>query len=100
MLFQNALQRGHGTGMRADHLCSAAEPAQSTLYHLMRAGMRKQDQQIRGSDTFIHAALHLTEDLGFMAVPFTQILILTLHTFITADDDYTHREYLSVVIFS
>ena len=68
-----------------------AKAAQSALDHFMRAGMRKQYQDIRRADPVIHTALHFAEHLGFMSSFLTQFFILSFHALITAYDHNTHK---------
>lgn len=67
-----------------------AKSAQCALDHFMRAGMGEQDQDIRRTDPFVHAALHFAEYLSFVSSLLTKLFILSLHAFITADNHNTH----------
>ena len=54
--------------------------------HLMRAGAREYDQQIRLTDLVFKVRRHLGEDFGFPLILFTDILITCCHAVIAAYD--------------
>ena len=98
VLGQNGLQRGQRTCVRTNDLRRIAQAAHGTLDHFVGDGMGEEDHEIGTADPVVHAPLHFAEDFCFAAVFLAQVLILTLHTFITADDDNTH-EYFSDLLW-
>ena len=65
-------------------------------YHFMGNGIGKQDQKIRTADLFSHRSVLLREYLGLAAITFTDISILTNHSFISTDNYYAHRFLLTI----
>jgi hypothetical protein len=58
--------------------------------HFMGQRAGKADHQIRLSQFVLKAAGGLNKNLRFAVVLFTEILVLSFHTFISAEYDYAH----------
>ena len=91
---QNGFERGHGSGWAVDNV---DVPALSFCFyraeHFMGDRARKYDDQIRRTNAF-HFAGVLGEHFCLTGICFTEIGILTFHTFVSANDNNTHRDLL------
>lgn len=91
MLFHNTFQRGGAAGMAAFNAdILAARLDHGAVDHFVGDCIGKQDHQIRRADLILHAAAHLSKNLGPAAASFADISVLTLHAVIPADDHHTH----------
>ena len=93
MTVQHVFQRRHGAGWTARDadilfLCLFVR----VMQHLVRHRARKQNQQIRISK-ILQSFFCLREDLRAAIVGLAQILVPPDHTFIPADNHYTHNLY-------
>ena len=62
-----------------------------TAYHLVRYGIRKQDQQIWSAICSLRFADILCKYFRFTLIPFTYFFILADHTVMSADDNNAHN---------
>ena len=61
-----------------------------TVYHLMRYRAGKQDQKIRRTYFLLHGTFFLGKNFCLTSEPFTDIFILTYHSFISTNNYNTH----------
>ena len=105
-VFENCFPTDHAfsslTAIRLKHICQSCCAAgmgsgylnpislrlrYSSIYHLMRHCIGKQNHQIRIAQFFPHISLFLCKNLCFTAIVLTDFLVLTDHAFISSDND-------------
>src|SRR5699024_2352969 len=59
-------------------------------HHLVRNRIGKQDQKIRTADFLFHRTVFFGKNFGLASKISADIRILTYHSLIPADNDYTH----------
>lgn len=65
-----------------------------TAYHFVGNGIGEQHHQIGAANLFFEISRHFGKNLGLVSELFADLPVLTLHTFITADDDNAHGNLL------
>lgn len=79
--------------MRPDDRRLRRAVAESGLDHLVGNSVGKEDHQVRAADPVAERIFKLAEHLGVAAVFLTALKIFSLHTFISAYNDYAHIVY-------
>ena len=90
---QNLSQRVAAACVAADDLCIALFClCHRTFHHLMGNRIGEQDQKIRTADLVTHLCRHLCENLRLALILFANLLILTDHTVMSANNYYAHKD--------